>query len=208
MLDWQKEVRVQWKKKSDEPPDSQEEQPPVDPLVEEADLEDVEDVIADNEEDEGVRTGSVIEWYDAQTPAGWVTDLDRWVCSCPSYLLSRFLICKHLIGMVNIRTNFAPIWGRNQHTFLVKLRRFHSCPFYRIESVHQIIADPGRTLAGGPGFDAGDGFNGGDEMIHPTLQNPRPQQTRFTRRAAAVEDEDDQRVRHSASRKLPLWHLN
>lgn len=29
------------------------------------------------------------------------TDVDRWTCSCPSYLISRFLLCKHLIRTAN-----------------------------------------------------------------------------------------------------------
>jgi hypothetical protein len=29
-------------------------------------------------------------------PSTYLTDVNRWVCSCPSFLTSRFLICKHL----------------------------------------------------------------------------------------------------------------
>jgi len=33
------------------------------------------------------------------------TSIDKWTCSCPSYLTSRFLLCKHLVRQANISLN-------------------------------------------------------------------------------------------------------
>ena len=54
------------------------------------------------------------------------TDLKRWVCSCPSFLCSRFLICKHLVqkaigdakaqGIRLVYTNFK---RRTEYPFLI-----------------------------------------------------------------------------------------
>ena len=27
----------------------------------------------------------------------YITDVEKWICNCPSFLLSRFFLCKHLI---------------------------------------------------------------------------------------------------------------
>ena len=56
-------------------------------------------------------------------------DLDRWVCSCPSFLRSRFLICKHLIQRAitkallsnpkGIRLVYANFRRRTDYPFLI-----------------------------------------------------------------------------------------
>ncbi|KAJ7818591.1 hypothetical protein B0H14DRAFT_2520386 [Mycena olivaceomarginata] len=33
----------------------------------------------------------------------YLTDIDKWVCSCPNFFKSRFLMCKHLIRAANTR---------------------------------------------------------------------------------------------------------
>ena len=41
---------------------------------------------------------------EAERPNGtYHTNVDRWTCSCPSYLISRFLLCKHLVSTANAR---------------------------------------------------------------------------------------------------------
>jgi hypothetical protein len=70
---------------------------------------------------------------DTQRPPGtYITSLANWTCSCPSYLVSRFLICKHLVREVNtvFRTR------RHGMTFFRSLRRHHETPFYRISGIH------------------------------------------------------------------------
>ena len=39
---------------------------------------------------------------DATRPHGsYVMDVEKWTCSCPSFVISCFLICKHLVQIVN-----------------------------------------------------------------------------------------------------------
>lgn len=41
---------------------------------------------------------------DAERPSGaYYTDINTWTCSCPSYLISRFLLCKHIVRTINAR---------------------------------------------------------------------------------------------------------
>jgi hypothetical protein len=39
----------------------------------------------------------------------YLTDIDKWVCSCPRFFKSRFLMCKHLIRAVNTRLENKPL---------------------------------------------------------------------------------------------------
>ena len=149
----------------------------------------------DAEEPE-VTSGFNVQWYDAIEPDGWITNLDRWVCSCPSFLLSRFLVCKHIINMVDVRLDFAPLKDR---AFFVKLRRYHSAPFYRIEGIHTLLDDPTRpaprlaidpallstqsrststTIIPGAGLDEDEGVNPDQGFIEPTLADPFPNRER------------------------------
>jgi hypothetical protein len=62
------------------------------------------------------------------------TSLTNWTCSCPSYLLSRFLVCKHLVRSANQQL------GKSNHglRFFARLHRHHEVPFYRIPGIHSI----------------------------------------------------------------------
>ena len=71
---------------------------------------------------------------EAHRPHGsYHTDLDTWTCSCPSFLVSRFLLCKHLVRMANARLKDSP---RTDLAFFLHLRRNHYPPFYSIEGIH------------------------------------------------------------------------
>lgn len=71
---------------------------------------------------------------EAQRPHGtYHTSLDDWTCSCPSYLISRFLLCKHLVRLANAELNDKPITSLS---FFANIRRNHYVPFYSIEDIH------------------------------------------------------------------------
>ncbi|KAJ3764532.1 hypothetical protein FB446DRAFT_606248, partial [Lentinula raphanica] len=45
-----------------------------------------------------------------QRPRGvYHTNLDTMTCSCPSFLISRWLLCKHIVREVNQQTNNLPL---------------------------------------------------------------------------------------------------
>ncbi|KAF7290614.1 SWIM-type domain-containing protein [Mycena indigotica] len=48
-------------------------------------------------------------------------DVTRWVCSCPAFLVSRFLLCKHLVQRVQV----VPA------TFFREVKRRHTVPFWQ-----------------------------------------------------------------------------
>jgi hypothetical protein len=84
---------------------------------------------------------------DADRPAGtYHTDIMRWTCSCPAYLISRFLTCKHIVRQINQRLDNKPLTDLE---FFAKLRRQHSPPFFRIEGIHFIQSAP-ETVARAP----------------------------------------------------------
>jgi SWIM zinc finger len=71
---------------------------------------------------------------EAQRPHGtYHTSLEEWTCSCPSYLISRFLLCKHLVWLANAKLNDVPITSL---AFFAAI--CHNCyaPFYSIEGIH------------------------------------------------------------------------
>jgi len=72
---------------------------------------------------------------EAERPSGtYYTDIDRWTCSCPSYLISRFLLCKHLVRTANARMpGFDP---KDNLAFFAALQRNHFPPFYYITALH------------------------------------------------------------------------
>lgn len=197
MSDWQKAFRADWLKHTlDRGVEGQQQQQVRDNHEKE-----------DEPEDEAPSSGnnSQIAWHDATEPDGWVTDLDRWVCSCPSYLLSRFLCCKHLVRMVNARLSFNP---RYSLRFCTKLRRYHTPPFYRIETIHPQLPDYTRSRRNGG--DGGDGDNDDDDdfggpgdgpppvidpsLIEPTLANPNPGRSKFTATRSNANDAEPNRV--------------
>ncbi|KAG8900052.1 hypothetical protein FRC00_000052 [Tulasnella sp. 408] len=71
-----------------------------------------------------------------QSEGQYRTALLNWTCSCPSFLLNRFLFCKHLVRAANAKLGT----NRPGFAFFKELRRFHTRPFYRIAGVHD--ADP------------------------------------------------------------------
>jgi hypothetical protein len=65
-----------------------------------------------------------------QRPQGtYKTNIKQWTCSCPSYLISHFLLCKHLVRATNIALQDEPLTSL---AFLHKLRRNHYPPYYSI----------------------------------------------------------------------------
>lgn len=86
-----------------------------------------------------------LEWLreEAENEHGgqYCTSVDNWTCSCPSFLLSRFLMCKHLICGANQRLGTE----RPTLAFFKKLRRHHTRPFYRMPGIH--IIDTSKALA-------------------------------------------------------------
>ncbi|KAJ7884236.1 hypothetical protein B0H13DRAFT_1565741, partial [Mycena leptocephala] len=42
-------------------------------------------------------------------PGEYFTDVDKWICSCPAFLISRFLLCKHLVREVNTKLDNKPV---------------------------------------------------------------------------------------------------
>jgi hypothetical protein len=71
------------------------------------------------------------EWKDLAKRSSnntYLTDVTRWICGCPAFFTSRFLICKHLVqqkGVVNIR-------------FFDEVHRHHQYPFVDT-SLSQVI---------------------------------------------------------------------
>jgi hypothetical protein len=60
-------------------------------------------------------------------------NLNLWTCSCPAFLVSRFLLCKHLVRATNNRL------GTNLNAnidFFISLKRNHTAPYYEIKGVN------------------------------------------------------------------------
>ena len=72
---------------------------------------------------------------DTKRPSGtYHMDVSRWTCSCPSYLISRFLLCKHIVRTVNTcLQGFDP---KDDLAFFTSLRQNHLPPFYHIPHLH------------------------------------------------------------------------
>jgi hypothetical protein len=87
------------------------------------------------------RTERLVEIQaDADRPAGtYHTDIMWWTCSCPAYLISRFLACKHIVHQINQHLDNKPLTNLE---FFAKLRCQHSPPFFRIEGIHFIQSAP------------------------------------------------------------------
>jgi hypothetical protein len=52
-------------------------------------------------------------------------DAKKWLCTCPFFVTSRFLICKHLVQRVH----------RVDPVFFLKAKRYRSVPFWRDEGL-------------------------------------------------------------------------
>jgi hypothetical protein len=63
----------------------------------------------------------------------YITDINRWTCSCPSYLISRFLLCKHLVRAANRILKDKPL---DCLDFFSTLRRNHYPPYYSVPGIH------------------------------------------------------------------------
>ena len=61
-----------------------------------------------------------------------------WTCSCPAYLISRFLLCKHLVREANNKLSNKPLTDLK---FFLNLRRHHYPPFYLIPGIHEPLDD-------------------------------------------------------------------
>ena len=61
------------------------------------------------------------------------TCVAKWTCSCPSYLLSRFLLCKHLVRLVNKELRDKPLTDLH---FFARLQRNRRPPYYNIPEIH------------------------------------------------------------------------
>ena len=64
------------------------------------------------------------------------TSSEKWTCSCPSFLISRFLLCKHLVCETNsqLKVKFSDL----TLAFFASLHRHHYSPFYHISGIHNI----------------------------------------------------------------------
>lgn len=58
-------------------------------------------------------------------------DARKWTCTCPSFVISRFLICKHLVQSVQ----------RVPATFFLQVKRHRSAPFWRHPSLNVLEED-------------------------------------------------------------------
>jgi SWIM zinc finger len=77
---------------------------------------------------------------DADRPAGtYHTNIMQWTCSCPVYLISRFLTCKHIVRQVNQCLGNKPLTNLE---FFAKLCHQHLPPFFQIEGIHFIQSAP------------------------------------------------------------------
>lgn len=80
-----------------------------------------------------------IEWIREQEsaePGTYGTSLEDWTCSCPSYLVSRFLLCKHLARLAKARMAANDV-KLTLHTYY-ELHRERTTPFYRFPGIHRV----------------------------------------------------------------------
>jgi hypothetical protein len=63
----------------------------------------------------------------------YLTEIDRWTCSCPAYLISRFLLCKHLVRKANKILEDTPL---NDLSFFFNLCRERYPPYYKMPGIH------------------------------------------------------------------------
>ena len=63
----------------------------------------------------------------------YLTEIDRWTCSCPAYLISRFLLCKHLVRKADKLLKY---WPHCELVFFANMKHLHHPPYYSIECIH------------------------------------------------------------------------
>ncbi|KIJ31167.1 hypothetical protein M422DRAFT_783845 [Sphaerobolus stellatus SS14] len=61
------------------------------------------------------------------------TNIHHWTCSCPAYLISHFLLCKHLVRTANAHLGGAPLTDLR---FFLNIQRHQLPPFYHIAGIH------------------------------------------------------------------------
>lgn len=105
LAEWQRDLKKEW---------------------EEPGKTDEEGAAARRPRDEGFAT---MLWDRCEVPPWWTLDLESWTCSCPVYALSRFMMCEHLVRLVNARLAAMPNFRRTELAFHAGLRRFHTEPF-------------------------------------------------------------------------------
>ena len=52
----------------------------------------------------------------------YITDTEKWICNCPSFLLNRFFLCKHLVQQSQFRITpkfFYQIQRQGKYPFLI-----------------------------------------------------------------------------------------
>nr|GAT51701.1 predicted protein [Mycena chlorophos] len=67
-------------------------------------------------------------------------DVKRWVCSCPAFLTSRFLICKHLIRLMKVVPT----------RFFREVKRQHTAPFWQHPDLVPVDEKPAEGQDGSP----------------------------------------------------------
>ncbi|KAF8495679.1 hypothetical protein F5888DRAFT_533135 [Russula emetica] len=86
-------------------------------------------------------------------------DTKNWICTCPFFVTSRFLICKHLVQRIH---------RPHPPTFFLQVKRYRSSPFWRHNSL-KILDESGVSgeragVAEAEGGDDDDGrSDGGDD---------------------------------------------
>ena len=99
------------------------------------------------------KTPITIPLNDAYRP-----NVEKWICTCPSFVVSRFLACKHLVQGI----------CRVPPTFFLEANRYREPPFWRHPSLRPLeetaveIADT-RDRVGGNDVDDDNGGEGDDE---------------------------------------------
>jgi hypothetical protein len=86
------------------------------------------------------------------------TDMERWICSCPSFLNSRFLICKHLVHLAvnkakladpqGIRLLYSNFQRREDYPFLVWDSNKLRSTFERASTLLPTLISQSDTLSG------------------------------------------------------------
>jgi hypothetical protein len=56
-------------------------------------------------------------------------NVEQWVCTCPAFVVSRFLICKHLVHLVR----------RVPPTFFIEAQRRRTCPFWQHPDLQSLL---------------------------------------------------------------------